>query len=138
MSQNHIHVDWSHDLAFVAHQEGRAFNIINSGRFDETGTAVSPKQLLLTSLAGCTGMDMASLLPKMRIPFTKLVIKVTGTLAEDHPKIYTDIHVIYQLDSPKEYLDKIEHAIELSETKYCGVSAMLNKAATITHEVQLI
>ena len=135
---NKIDITWKHDMAFEAHQEGRTFGLISSARFDPEGTSVSPKQLLLTALAGCSGMDLASLLPKMRVPFTSINIHVQGEMAEDHPKIYTSMHMVYEIGADAQYLPQIEKAIELSETRYCSVSAMLRKASSITHEIKLV
>lgn len=112
--------------------------LTSSINHDKGGKAVSPKQLLLTALAGCTGMDVAALLPKMRVPFTSISIRVNGKLSEDHPKVYTHIHIIYEVGAAREFLPQIEKAVELSSTQYCGVSAMLRKAAQITNEIILV
>lgn len=83
-------------------------------------------------------MDIASLLPKMRVPFTSISIRVNGTLSEEHPRVYTHIHVIYEVGAAKEFLPQIEKAVELSSSQYCGVSAMLRKAAEITSDIVLV
>ncbi len=133
--EHSIQARWTHDLCFDAEQQEHVIKLKSSTTPDEVG--FSPKRLLLTALAGCSGMDIASLLPKMRVPFTSIVISVRGTLAEDHPKSYTHIHVTYEIGASEEYREQVERAVELSETKYCGVSAMLRKAATITHDIVL-
>ncbi|MBI2793027.1 MAG: OsmC family protein [Ignavibacteria bacterium] len=135
---NSIHITWKHNLEFEAHQQGRTIELISSVNHDSSGKAVSPKQLLLTALAGCTGMDIASLLPKMRVPFTSITIRVNGTLSEEHPRVYTHIHVIYEVGAAKEFLPQIEKAVELSSSQYCGVSAMLRKAAEISSDIVLV
>jgi len=94
--------------------------------------------MLLTALAGCTGMDVASMLPKMRVPFTSLTVTVTGELTEDHPKVYTTMHVVYEVGAPETFRAQVEMAVEKSSSKYCGVSAMLGKASTISHEVVML
>lgn len=133
MVTNEIQAEWTRDLCFKGHQQGATLDLCSSVAH-EAG-AVSPKQLLLTALAGCTGMDVASLLPKMKVPFTTLVVKVTGTLTDEHPKIYSTIHVTYEVGTSSEFASQVSRAVELSETKYCGVSAMLAKAATITYNI---
>ena len=97
-----------------------------------------PKPLLLASLAGCTGMDVVSLLGKMRVEFKDLEVKVNGELTSEHPRYYHKIHITYILKGVDLDHSKIEKAVTLSQEKYCGVSAMLEKAATITYEIQLI
>ncbi|MCO6466917.1 MAG: OsmC family protein [Bradyrhizobiaceae bacterium] len=134
MATNTIDVVWRRDLNFDGNQQDAVIKLA-SPLSPEDG-AVSPKQLLLTALAGCTAMDVASLLPKMRVPFTSLVVRATGELTDEHPKVYSDIHVVYEVGSSPEYCDQIKRAVELSETKYCGVSAMLAKAARITYEIK--
>ncbi len=137
MSTNTVHVEWKHDLVFDAHQQDQVYTLVSSTQNGDL-PGISPKQMLLSALAGCTAMDLASLLPKMRVPFASLVVRVTGELTEDHPKIYKTIHVVYEVASPEENREAIVRAVELSTTKYCGVSAMLAKASEITHEIVLL
>jgi len=97
-----------------------------------------PKTMLLASLAGCTGMDVISILKKMRIEPEYFNIVVEGELTEEHPKYYKTIHITYEIKGENLEIDKIEKAIQLSQEKYCGVTAMLNKAAEITFEIKII
>ncbi len=97
-----------------------------------------PKTMILASLAGCTGMDVISILKKMRIEPTYFNIIVEGELTEEHPRYYDNIHLIYEFTGTNLDLEKIEKAIELSQEKYCGVTAMLNKVAEITFEIKII
>lgn len=83
-------------------------------------------------------MDVASLLPKLRVPFTSLRVRVTGELTSDHPKVYSTMHVVYEIGTTEEFRSQVEKAVDMSTTKYCGVSAMLEKASTITHEIVLL
>jgi len=137
MSAQIVDVEWKHDLTFDAHQQGRTFTIMSSPTDDPEQRAVSPKQLLLTGLAGCAGLDLASLLPKMRVPFSSLRVSIEATLSEEHPKIYVSMHIVYSVGCGLEHLESVERAVELSITKYCGVYAMLEKASQITHEVRI-
>ncbi len=97
------------------------------------GTAASPMELIILGLIGCTGVDVASILERMREPLEGLEVAATYERAKTHPKIYTKIHLSYAL---KGELDekKVCRAIDLSETKYCSVSAMLGHTMDITHE----
>jgi putative redox protein len=136
MATHNIDVQWKSDLLFDAHQNNMTFPL--ASHESPLGTGASPKQLLLTSLAGCTAMDVASLLPKMRVPMTSLVVRVTGELTEEHPKVYTSMHMIYEVGTTEEYLPKVELAVQKSTEKYCGVHAMLGQLAKITHEIVLV
>lgn len=95
------------------------------------------KELILISLAGCTGADVASLLNKMRIPFNRFEIDVEAEVANEHPKVYTKIELIYQFWGENLDMTKIERAIELSQTKYCPAHAMLKNAVQITSRYEL-
>ena len=83
-----------------------------------------PKPLLLAALAGCTGMDVVSILKKMRVEVEAFNVVVEGDLTEEHPKQYAKMHIIYEFKGKDLPMDKLEKAINLSEERYCGVSAM--------------
>ena len=100
------------------------------------GRGPNPMELLLIALAGCTAMDVVSILQKKREPLEGLEVFVEGTRADEHPKVYTDIEVVYRVRGqvqPK----ALAHAIELSEEKYCSVGAMLAKSARITTRFEI-
>jgi putative redox protein len=92
----------------------------------------SPMDVMLAGLAGCTGMDVISILQKMRQHVTGLRVEVHGTRAETHPRAYTAITVEYVVSGREVRDDAVRRAIQLSEEKYCSVSAMLGKTANIT------
>jgi putative redox protein len=138
MTTQIVDAEWKHDLTFEAHQQDRTIRLMSSPHEDPEHLAVSPKMLLLTGLAGCTGMDVASLLPKMHVPFTQLRVAVEGTLSDEHPKTYVAMHITYEVWCEEQHLAAIERAVQLSMSTYCGVYAMLAKASTITHEVQIV
>ena len=94
-----------------------------------------PKALLLSALIGCTGMDVASMLIKMQVELDGLTIEVEAEEAEEHPRVYTKIHVIYRFRGDNLPEDKLNRAVTLSQEQYCSVSAILKKAAPITYEV---
>lgn len=94
-----------------------------------------PKQLLLAGLIGCTGIDVMSILDKMKVQVDDCRIEVLADITEEHPKVYKDIHLIYRFkgkDLPRKNLEK---AVALSQEKYCGVSAMLQKVTSVTYEI---
>ncbi|HZL63907.1 MAG TPA: OsmC family protein [Thermoleophilia bacterium] len=98
---------------------------------DEAGQGATPMELLAVSLAGCTSMDVVSILVKMRQPLEAFRVEVRGEKAEEHPKRFTSLEVVYYL---KGALDeqKVRRAIGLSETRYCSVAATLRPALPIT------
>ena len=94
-----------------------------------------PKGLMLTSLAGCTGMDVISILRKMKIEPDGFSVETEAELTDEHPKVFKNVKIIYRLkgnDIPRE---KVQRAVELSQDKYCGVSAMLKVAVPIEYEI---
>jgi putative redox protein len=98
-------------------------------------TANSPMELVLIGLCGCTGYDVASIMTKKREPFTSLEVRAEAERAAEPPTVYTQIKLIYTVGgkvSPK----AMEDAVRLSKEKYCSVSAMLEKTAKITFEIQ--
>lgn len=92
---------------------------------------LSPMELVLIALAGCTGMDTADILRKKRQSLESMEIHVRGTRAEDHPKVYTGIEVEYVFSGADLSPQAIERAIELSTEKYCSVGAMLAPSVPI-------
>lgn len=122
-------------MAFDAEQNGHHILIDAKQESGGEDKGTSPKVLLLTGLAGCTGMDVVSILKKMKISDFQLEIEVGGELTEEHPKMYHTIVVDYYFKGEELPLEKIKKAVELSETKYCGVSAMLRKAAEIHNRI---
>ena len=100
---------------------------------DDTGA--SPKRLLLAGLAGCSGIDIISILDKMRVKLDNLIIDVEADLTDEHPKVYSHIRMTYHFSGTAIKRSKIEKAVDLSQHKYCGVSAMLRKNCPIDYEI---
>jgi putative redox protein len=121
--------------AFVAESEsGHA--IVTSFAHDKV-TAPTPMELLLISLGGCTGADVVSILEKKRQRVTNYEIEVRGERRREHPRIYTSIEVVHKVRGYAIDEKAVAQAIELSETKYCSVSAMLSAAAKITTRYEI-
>ncbi|MCB0281856.1 MAG: OsmC family protein [Calditrichae bacterium] len=100
-------------------------------QFGGSDAGIRPKELMLLALAGCTGSDVASILDKMRVPYKKFEVDIEAEMAEEHPKVYTKIDIIYRFWGESLDTSKLERAIELSETTYCAVSAMLKKSTEV-------
>jgi putative redox protein len=94
-------------------------------------------ELVLVALGGCTGMDVVSILGKMKVKFTDFKISITAEEKEEYPKIFKKIHIKYLIygDVPE---DKVKKAIELSQTRYCSVSGILRKSAEVTYEYEIL
>ncbi len=107
-------------------------------RFRGSEAGVRPMEMFLLSLGGCTSMDVISLMDKMKVPYRKLKIAIDYERAEEHPKVYTKIHIHYIIfgDITEEKdLKNIEKAIHLSQEKYCSVSAMIRAGGIeLTHD----
>jgi putative redox protein len=98
------------------------------------GSAVSPGELVLVGLGGCTGVDIVSMLTKMRVPFRDLKIDVEAEPVETHPKIYKSVKIIYRFYGC-ENQEKAKKAVGMSKEKYCSVSAILAKSAAMSYEI---
>ena len=100
--------------------------------------APSPKKLMLAALAGCTGIDVVSILQKMKVDFTEFSISTEASLTEEHPKIYDKVSIIYSIKVEEINKPKVERAVQLSKEKYCGVSAMFGSFAEIHWEIHFL
>lgn len=100
------------------------------------GTAASPMELVLLGLVGCTGLDVSSILVKMKEPLVGLEVTADYERAENHPKVYTKIHLKYTITGDVSE-KKAKRAIDLSESTYCSVSAMLKHSADISSEFEI-
>lgn len=123
-------------MAFDIEQDGHTLRVDADPSVGGRNSGPRPKPLLLSSLAGCTGMDVASILGKMKMPYDKMTIEVEGTLTEQHPRVYDQIKLTYIFTGENLDLAKIEKAVTLSQDKYCGVTAMLAKSAEMSYEIR--
>lgn len=121
-------------ISFVGKAESNHW-IVMDGPADFKGSdaGTRPKELILVSLGGCTGADVASILDKMKEPVSRFEIDIEAESATEHPKVFTKIHLRYKFWGENLNSGNLEKAINLSQDKYCSVTAMLNKAIEITH-----
>lgn len=128
---------WVGGLRFV-HRSASGHGLVTDAPADDQGDTIAPTpmELVLLGLIGCTGVDVASILQRMREPLEGLEVSATYQRSETHPKVFTKIHLTYSLRGALDE-KKVVRAMELSETKYCSVSAMLGKTVDITHEYVL-
>ncbi len=101
-------------------------------------TGASPKKMMLAALAGCTGIDIVTILNKMKVPFSAFSISVEAQLTEAHPRIYDHVKLTYTIQVAEVDKVKMEKAVILSQDKYCGVSAMFKAFADLRWTVHYL
>ena len=130
-----VKTTWNEKMRFNSELDGHKI-ILDAGASsggDDKGPR--PKALLLTALSGCTGMDVVSILRKMKVAEHKFWIEVDADSTDVHPKVYSKIYMNYVFEGDNLPKDKIKKAVKLSEESYCGVSAMLKKACEIVTKI---
>jgi putative redox protein len=130
-----ISAKWQGETSFIA--RNASGGTVKMGTIDGK-PGVGPMQLLLVAIAGCTGDDIVSILRKKQVNLDDFQILVAGKRAEDFPKIWTQIHIAYQIWGKEINPKDVEKAINLSIKKYCSVGMMLGKTAEITSEYKIM
>jgi putative redox protein len=101
-------------------------------------SAARPMEYLIAGLGGCTGIDVVTILDKMKVKYDALNLRILAERSEEHPKKYTKIHIIYEFKGKDLPIDKLERAAQLSQEKYCGASATFRGSTEITYEVKIV
>lgn len=135
MSKQEVSVKWLDQMAFEGEVNGHKIMIDADEAVGGTNRGPRPKPFMLLALAGCTAMDVVSILTKMRVEFKDVKVSVDGDLTEEHPKHFHQMHVKYEFWGKDLPLDKLEKAVNLSEERYCGVSAVYKKVMPVTSEI---
>jgi len=131
-------VRWVEGLQFAATPpSNNAILLDGSERGGGLDSAVHPGELILLGLAGCTGMDVISLLKKMRVEVSEFEVRVEAEAAGEHPKAWRKIHLVYVVSGRNIPENKLKKAIELSQSKYCSVTATLRDGAEIDYEHEI-
>ena len=130
-----VNTSWKGNMLFDANVSGHhvMMDAVPAVGGEDKGSR--PKELMLAALAGCTGMDVVSILKKMRVEFTGFNIRVEADVTEDHPKHYEKMHVIYEFTGKDLQMDQLKKAVELSQERYCGVSFVYKKAMEVTYDI---
>ena len=123
-------VQWDGEMVMVG-ETGSGHRVMMDAGPDERGSGASPKELTLLSLGGCTGVDVVSILQKMQVPFQSIRVDLEADSTDENPKVFREIRMIYKVEGEGVRREQVERAIQLSQDRYCGVSAMLNKTAHI-------
>lgn len=135
---NIVTTEWQRDMVFESdNPSGDAIKIDSSEDFGGTNSGFRPKALMLSSLAGCSGLDVVSLLNKMQVKFDNFKIVTTGELTEEHPKYYHNVKIDYHFYGEELHEKKINKAVKLSIEKYCGVFEMFRQFAKMETEIHL-
>jgi len=124
-------------MHFVGNIEGFRWDLDASEDTGGVGAGPQPPRLLLLATASCTGMDVISILRKKRQQVSGLNVVVQGSRAEQHPKVYTQIDVLYRVRGNNVDPQAVERSIELSKTRYCPVIGMLGKVAEVTTRYEI-
>ncbi len=128
---------WLSDLAFEAEVDGHKIYMDSSMEHGGKNTGPRPKPLMMVALAGCTAMDVAAILKKMKVELDDFSVEVEGEVSEDHPKRFLGMKVTFRVKGKEIDRKNVEKAVNLSATRYCGVSANYSKAFPISYEIIL-
>ncbi|MEG0602690.1 MAG: OsmC family protein [Mucinivorans sp.] len=132
-----ITIDYKQDMNFEAEIKNQKIMLdaaVENGGHDN---GVTPKPLMLVALAGCTGMDVASLAKKMRVPIDRLEISVSAEKSDTQPVVYTSVALRYNFMAVSENQTKIRKIVDLSMERYCGVAAMIRMICPLSYSVWL-
>jgi putative redox protein len=125
-------INWTDGMQFVARAGKGPAVVLDSG---EGGSGPSPMEMVLIGVAGCSAIDVISIMEKKRARVTAFQVNITGERAEEYPKRYTDIQIEFVMWGKEIKPKALEQAIRLSETKYCGAMASLNADFKTTYRI---
>lgn len=133
-----VTVRWIDGMQFVG-KTGSGHTVVmdTSTEFGGENMAPAPMELLLVTLGGCTGMDVISILRKMQVGCECMEINIKGERSDEHPRVFKKIELTYRVKGKDIPEDKVKRAVELSQEKYCPISAVLKTVADITYRVEI-
>lgn len=137
MAKEQVKINWLEKMTFSAEVNGHKITLDAAEKVGGENRGPRPKPLMLAALAGCTGMDVVSILKKMRVEVDDFNVIVEGDLTEEHPKQFSKMHVIYEFKGKNLPMNKLKKAVSLSEERYCGVSATYRQAMELTTEIKI-
>ncbi len=134
-----VNINWVGKMGFDAKsvRSGNSIRLDTSVENDGEGLGVSPMEVVLMGLAGCSGMDVVSILKKRRVEFDEFNISVQGKRGEQHPKVFTEINLIFNFSGTDLKQQILEDTVRLSIDKYCSVAGMLHQTAKINWQVEI-
>jgi len=134
MSSHLITTTWKGNMQFESTNPGGSLIIDAAEEVGGTNNGLRPKALMLSALAGCSGLDVASLIKKMRLEVTDFNIETQGFLTDTEPQVYDKVTVTYHFYGSNLNEEKLNRAVELSVEKYCGVMQMFRSFADVKIE----
>ena len=138
MATNIVTTTWKENMQFESDNPSGLNLFMDAGEENGgKGEGYRPKALMLSSLAGCSGLDVVSLLKKMHAEVADFKIDITAELTDEHPKFYNKVKVDYHFSDSELKPKKIQKAVNLSVTKYCGVMEMFRQFAEVEIEIFL-
>jgi putative redox protein len=138
MTIKHAFVKQIRGISFAGKTDANHWLVMDGPQeFGGSDAGIRPKELVLLALAGCTSSDIISILHKKRVPLDAYEVHVTAEQRDEHPQVFTSIHLEFVFRGDGIKPADVERAIELSETKYCSVSAMLRPAVAVTHSYRI-
>ena len=134
-----VECSWNGGMSFETEMDGHKIVIDATPEVGGKGLGPRPKPFMLLALAGCTGMDVISILNKMGQEVSWFNVRVESEMTEEHPKHYSSYHIVYEFKASDDLnRKKVDKAILLSQDRYCGVSEVLKKASPVTHQVDYL
>lgn len=134
MKTDHIVTTWKQNMLFHTTNPAGEFYIESGPEFGGEGVGLRPKALMLSSLAGCSGLDVASLMKKMKLEVDDFKIDIKAELTDEHPRVYSKVRMEFHFYGSNLNEAKLQRTVDLSVDKYCGVMAMFKKFAEVDVE----
>lgn len=138
MAATTARIAWVENALFVG-ESGSGHTVTMDGAPDMGGRNLGarPMEMVLIGMGGCTAIDVVSMLKKQRQDIREIVVELAAERADDHPRVFTDVKVIYRVRGKGLNRALVERAVTLSDEKYCSATAMVRKSASVTHEIVL-
>jgi len=132
-------ISWVDGALFVAEGgSGHTFTMDGAPDVGGRNLAARPMEVVLMGMGGCTAIDVVSMLRKQRQDIEGVEVSLIAERADDHPKVFTEVKLVYTVRGRKLNRSLVERAVSLSDEKYCSATAMVKKSAKVTHEVVLV
>jgi putative redox protein len=134
--ENHISTLWKGGNTFESNNMSGYSLTIDSDEPAPGQAYFRPKNLMLSALAGCTGLDVVSLFNKMKLNVDEFTIEIKAQLTEEHPKYYHKVHVVYHFHGSELNEERLKRCVDLSAEKYCGVAEMFRQFSELTYAIE--
>ena len=134
--QTRATMTWESGLRFAA-RTGSGHSVTLDSPANPERAGGGPMELMLVAIAGCTAMDVVAILGRMREPLTALSVDITGDRADQHPKRYTAVSIVYRARGKGLDREKVERAVGLSHSTYCSAIASLRPDCPVTTSVEI-